>query len=110
MQANFSVTQGFLAFLSAQIDALNGVAAAAEGGSAEAKTAAFLLEHKKKDGDEVAVTPDFSKLARQIGVSRDALSRAFDRLTAAGAIGLRDKGLVIKDLDKLKIFLTENEE
>lgn len=110
LQASFAVTQGFLAFLSAQIDALGGLAAAAEGGSAEAKTAAFLLEHKKKDGDAVAVTPDFSKLARQIGVSRDALSRAFDRLTAAGAIGLRDKGLVIKDLDKLKIFLTENEE
>ena len=110
LQADFAVTQSCLAFLTAQIDALNAAAAAAAGGSAEAKTAGFLLEHKKQGGDEVALPPDFSKLARQIGVSRDALNRALDRLTAAGAIGFRGKSIVIRDPEKLDRFIiTENE-
>ena len=69
-----------------------------------------MLEHQKPGGNEVALAPDFGKLARQIGVSRDALSRAFDRLTAAGAIGLRDGKIVIKDAEKLDQFIIENEE
>ncbi len=109
MRADFAVAQGFLAFLSEQIDALNSRAEAAGSGSAEAKTAKLLLAHQKPGG-EVGLTPDFSKLARQIGVSRDALSRALDRLTAAGAIGLRDQKLMITDGEKLRQFIHENEE
>ena len=109
LRASFAVTQGFLAFLTAQIDALSRQAAAAGSGSAEAKTARVLLEHKKQGGDEVALAPDFDKLARLTGVSRAALSRALDRLTAAGSIGLRGGKLVIKDPEKLNEIITENE-
>ena len=105
MQADFAVTQGFLAYLTAQIVELGGRAAAADSGSAEAQTARFLAEHQKQGSDEVALSPDFGKLARQIGVSRDALNRALDRLTAAGAIGLRGKTLTITDREKLKLFM-----
>lgn len=110
MRADFAVTQGMLAFLTERIEALSTLAAAAGSGSAEAGTAAFLRARQKKGSDEIALPLDFGKLARQIGVSRDALSRAFDRLTAAGAIGLRDGKIVIKDAEKLDQFIIENEE
>ena len=110
LRADFAVAQGFLAFLSEQIDALNGAAAAAGSGSAESRTARLLLEHQKPGANEVALAPDFGKLARQIGVSKDALSRALDRLTAAGAIGLGGKGIVIISREKLLQFINENEE
>ncbi len=110
LRADFAVAQGFLAFLSDQIDALSGAAAAAGSGSAESKTARVLLEHRKQNSDEVALAPDFGRLARQIGVSKDGLSRALDRLTAAGAIGLGGKGIVIISREKLLQFINENEE
>ena len=110
MRADFAVTQGMLGFLTERIEALSTLAAAAGSGSAEAGTAAFLRARQKKGSDEIALPLDFGKLARQIGVSRDALSRAFDRLTAVGAIGLRDGKIVIKDAEKLDQFIIENEE
>ena len=110
MQENFAAARDYLTFLADQIDALNGLVAAAGSGSAEAKTAAFLMEHKKPDRDEIVLTPDFSKLSRQIGISRDALSRALDRLTAAGAIGFRGRSLTVKDAELLQKFSTEKEE
>jgi CRP/FNR family transcriptional regulator, cyclic AMP receptor protein len=42
------------------------------------------------------------QLASMIGCKRVAITRAFRKLEAAGAVELKDRRIVVKDLDALK--------
>ncbi len=104
MQKNFAVALCFLQVLTNRIDVLNGTVEAAKSSSAEAKLAQFLLKHKKAQSNEVALSPDLTKLCRQIGIGKDALNRALDRLHTAGAIGFQGGKLVIENTERLQSF------
>ncbi|HBL40754.1 MAG TPA: hypothetical protein DDY98_03980 [Ruminococcaceae bacterium] len=110
MRKNFAVTQSFLQMLSAKIDTLNGTVVAAKSTSAEEKLAHFLLEHKKAQSNELALSPDLGKLAKQVGIGKDALNRSLDRLHTAGAIGFRGRTLVIENMERLQNFQTKGED
>lgn len=89
------LARNYVAYLSGRIRFLDGKLAGLLAGNAERKLAQYLLTCG--DGKAYGATA----LARRLGVSRASLYRAFDALTALGAIRREGKCITVLDLEAL---------
>ena len=92
--------RNYIAYLSGRIRFLSGKIEGLIAGSAERKLAQYLLSRLR--GDAVELDCPATGLARRLNVSRASLYRAFDALTAAGAVERRGKTVLVLDLEALE--------
>ncbi len=94
------VGRNYVAYLSERICFLSGKIEALTAGSAERKLARCLLACGEDGWAELDCSA--TGLARRLGVSRASLYRAFDALTAAGAIRREGKRVALLDREALE--------
>lgn len=102
--SDFAAAQGYLRYLSHKISDANGNFAASQATSAESKLAQYLLSRQVNAIGEVSLPQDMLKLAKQLGLGKDGLYRAFDKLNSSGAIGFSGSRVTVKNRELLETF------
>lgn len=104
ISGDFSVAQGYLCYLSHKIIEAEKASAVSTATSAESKLAQYLLSRPVNAANEISLPQDMAKLAKQLGLGKDGLYRALDKLNTSGAIGFSGAGLVLKSRELLATF------
>jgi len=103
LQDDFSASKSYLEFLSDEI--ITDKNKENQISSAESKLAVYLLSRPRNSKNEVSLPQDMLKVAKQLGLSKDSLYKAIEKLNSVGAIGFSGTAICIKSEDLLKKFI-----
>ena len=103
LQDDFSASRSFLEFLSER-ETQEKIRESRKS-DAEGKLAEYLLARPKNSKNEVSLPQDMLKVAKQLGLSKDSLYKAIEKLNSAGAIGFSGTAICIKSEELLKKFI-----
>ncbi len=103
LQDDFSATKSFLEFLSEEINKDKNKEK--QNSDAEGRFAQYLLSRPRNAKNEISLPQDMLKVAKQIGLNKDSLYKAIEKLNASGAIGFSGTAICIKSEELLKEFI-----
>lgn len=98
------IAENYIKYLSERILFLNKKIYFLTAGTAEQRLCTFLLDNMQ-EGTETKLPMPLNKLADALNISRASLYRAFDTLTADGAITKNGKTITVKNAEGLRKFM-----
>lgn len=104
LKKSSSAMQSYLRYLSDRIIQDKKQAETLSGTSGEKTLAAYLLSRPRNSKNEVELPQDMLKLAKQLGLGKDGLFKAIDKLNSSGAIAFNGRAICIADEELLTKF------
>ena len=108
IQDDFSVARSYLEFISGELTLLSAPKNSQVSKKPEKLLAEYLLSRPRNAKNELELPQDMLKLAKQLGITKDALFKAIEKLNSAGAIAFNGRAVCIADEEKLKNFTADN--